>query len=426
MILLKRCSNPYLAPGRLDHSDRWPDATRWLPFDPECLPPPLLANLRAGLEAKPSQYSEPAELKLPLDYSQAHATTLLPLPWLVGKTVVLVGDDVERAHAKDFCRFADGQYAVIASDHPLSPRPFANGIDEKWLQTQGTMNETRPTVCFLPKYDFVLVNVFHFGLANRVEFEHESLFINPQYYPPAALRDRLDSILLPILAKLGRTKPDLVEFASGFWDLRHFSAVDQRYGQPFDHELLEDRLEWYTDRLVQALSDLGTLFPHAKLLWRPLYTINTADWAAPARSIALERLANRVVMALNAFPDAAAVKAALFRAISGRTEGKKAGEVRREIGGSSRDLKGITTGFLNRVHERIGSKERVEVFTPAVARRASLHGRLAIDPWTSIVRGQEPLASNPGGYVWADIILYELWRTTLDQTNRGQIADLRE
>lgn len=184
----KRCSNPYLAPGRLDHSDRWPDATRWLPYDPGCLPPPLLANLRAGLETKPSQYSEPAELRLPLDHSQAHATTLLTLPWLVGKTVVLVGDDVERAHAKEFCRYADGQYAVIASDHPLSPRPFANGIDEKWLQTQGTLNETRPTVCFLPKYDFVLVNVFHFGLANRVEFEHESLFINPQYYPPGASR----------------------------------------------------------------------------------------------------------------------------------------------------------------------------------------------------------------------------------------------
>lgn len=215
---------------------------------------------------------------------------------------------------------------------------------------------------------------------------------------------------MPILAKLGRTKPDLVEFASGFWDLRHFSAVDQRYGQPFHHELSEERLEWYTDRLVQAFSDLGTLFPHAKLLWRPLYTITTADWAAPARSIALERLANRVVTALNASPDAAAVKAALFRGISGRTAGKKAGEARREIGGgggSSRDLKGITTGFLNRVYERIGSKERLEVFTPAFAKRASLHGRLAIDPWTSIVRGQEPLASNPGGYVWADIILYE-------------------
>lgn len=155
---------------------------------------------------------------------------------------------------------------------------------------------------------------------------------------------------------------------------------------------------------------MGTLFPHAKLLWRPLYTITTADWAAPARSIALERLANRVVTALNASPDAAAVKAALFRGISGRTAGKKAGEARREIGGgggSSRDLKGITTGFLNRVYERIGSKERLEVFTPAFAKRASLHGRLAIDPWTSIVRGQEPLASNPGGYVWADIILYE-------------------
>ncbi|GAA5880590.1 hypothetical protein JCM3774_004745 [Rhodotorula dairenensis] len=403
-IALPICADPYTAPGRLDHSDRWPDATRWLPYDPSCFPPPLLATLRAGLESKPSQYSEPAELQFPLKRTSTSAGILLPLPWLVGKTVVLVGDDVERAHAKDFCRFADGEYTVVTSNHPLSPRPFANGIDEKWVQnTQGSLNETRPTVCYLPRYDFVLVNVFHFGLANRVEFEHESIFRDPHFYPPAALRDRLDSILLPILSKLGRTSPDLVEFASGFWDLRHFAAVDGRYGQPLDRELSPDRLEWYTDRLVQAFSDLGALFPRAKLFWRPVYTITTADWAAPTRSIALERLASRIVTALNTSPDAVAVKADLLRAISSRTKGKDS--QRSAI--QARGLDSVTTHFLNRMHERIGSKERLEVTAPASWTRASLQGRLEVDPWNSVVRGQEPLDTNPGGYVWSDIMLYK-------------------
>lgn len=181
---ITRCVDPYTAPGRLDHSNRWPDATRWLPYEPTCFPPPLLATLRAGLESKPSQFVEPSDLEYPLRRSPTSADTLLTLPWLSGKTVVLVGDGVELAHAKDFCRYTAGEYAVVTSDHPLSPPPFVNGIDEKWVQTQGTMNETRPTVCYLPNYDFTLINIFHFGLANRVEFEHESIFSDPHFYPP--------------------------------------------------------------------------------------------------------------------------------------------------------------------------------------------------------------------------------------------------
>lgn len=200
----------------------------------------------------------------------------------------------------------------------------------------------------------------------------------------------------------------MVEFASGFWDLRHWAAVDERYGQPLDRELSPDRLEWYTERLVQALWDLGALFPKAKLLWRPVYTITTADWAAPTRSIALERLANRIVTALNTSPDAVAVKADLLRAISGRTAGNKDSK---EGGIGTRSLDRVTTHFLNRVHERIGSKQRIEVTAPASSKRSTLRGRLEIDPWNSVVRGREPLDTNPGGYVWADIMLYKSVQT---------------
>ncbi|GAA5985228.1 hypothetical protein JCM10908_002576 [Rhodotorula pacifica] len=403
--------NPYTAPGRLDHSDRWPDATRWIPYDPSCAPPSFLATLRAGLKTKPSQYSEPAELELPLRSPSTKLDTALPLPWLVGKTVVLVGDHVERAHAKDFCRYTDGQYAVITADHALSPRPFVNGIDERWALTQGSLNETRPTICYNSCYDFVLVSIFHFGLGNRVEFEHESLFAEPHFYPPAALRDRLDSILLPILAKLGRTSPDLVEFASGFWDLRHFAAVDRHYGLPVERELSPERLEWYTDRLVQAFSDIGALFPKARLLWRPLFSLTFADWAAPVRSIALERLAARTVTALNVTDDAEAVKTNLLRAISGRPAGKERARglfvKRRDTPApEARSLPGFKADFLNRVHERIGDPGRLP--TPSRnAQPVSLRGRLEIDPWPSIIRGREPLEANPGGYVWVDVFLYE-------------------
>lgn len=139
---------------------------------------------------------------MPLQVPLRHTSNWLqkrPLPWLERKTVVLVGDDVERAHARDFCRLAGGQYAVIDPAHPLSPRPFRNGIDEKWLSTEANaLNDTRPTVCYLPGWDFALVTIFHYGLAHRVEFEHEVLLADPHYYPPGELH----------LAQYGRCQAD--------------------------------------------------------------------------------------------------------------------------------------------------------------------------------------------------------------------------
>lgn len=114
-----------------------------------------------------------------------------------------------------------------------------------------------------------------------------------------ALDDRLSHILLPILNSLDRTHPDLVEFSSGFWDLRHFTALDELAGlDPFS-DLNSDRLEWYSSRLHQAFNDLGSTFPKTPLLWRSLHHTPKFANTPYSRVAALDQLSRKVVKDLN-------------------------------------------------------------------------------------------------------------------------------
>lgn len=68
--------------------------------------------------------------------------------------------------------------------------------------------------------------------------------------------------------------------------------------------------------------------------------------------------------------------------------------------------------FLNRVKERIGSKERVKDVRLGDD-DTSLRGMVRVDEWGALMRGQEHTMNNvhtpslPGGYLWGDIMLYE-------------------
>jgi len=178
------CKNPYAELGRITVDHQTPENNRWRPYDSACAPPPFLATLRKALRTRSTGSDEPLPLTLPLPPRKA-VTSSLPLPWLHGKTVLLFGDHVERNHNKDFCRLAGGQFETISRDHFLSPPRFVNGIDEKLQNAnQENFDGSRPAVCYIPEYDFTIISVFHFGLANRVEFERESLLEDPAFYPP--------------------------------------------------------------------------------------------------------------------------------------------------------------------------------------------------------------------------------------------------
>lgn len=430
------CENPFAEFGRIQVDKNVPEHNRWLPYDPACSPPAYMSLLRSSRNVNTTT-EEPEALELPLQGPPAPRNSDAPLSWLHGKTVLLFGDHVERNHNKDFCRFAGGKFASIGRDHPLSPPRFVNGIDEKFPGgNQENFDGTRPSVCYFDDLDFMVVSVFHFGLANRVEFEQESLLYDPHFYPPVAVDDRLSHIVIPLLDSLKRTEPDLIEFSSGFWDLRHFAALDELAGNDPRDELSTERLSWYSSRLTRALADLGSAFPNTPLLWRTLHQTPDYQQTSPARVAALDQISRKVAAALNEATDRAEAEERLEHVfhftvrnhergpgVGGREQVHLSKPSPRERVERARPV--IKNGrigkarFLNRVKERIGSKERVKEVQLSTD-ETSLRGRVRVDEWGALMRGQEHTMEKihtpplPGGYLWGDIMLFELRRLVTD------------
>ncbi|GAA5850379.1 hypothetical protein JCM8547_001853 [Rhodosporidiobolus lusitaniae] len=426
------CENPFAEFGRMHVDLSRPGQNRWMPYDPTCVPPPLMAQLRSTVDRNASE----SPLTLPLPPVNPTPPSELPLPWLHGKTVLLFGDHVERNHNKDFCRFAGGKFASIGKDHPLSPPRFVNGIDEKLPgANQETSDLTRPAVCYIEEYDFMIVSVFHFGLANRVEFEHESLLYDPHFYPPVAVDDRLTHIVLPLLDSLKRPHPDIIEFSSGFWDLRHFAALDELAGQDPYGELSTERLAWYSGRLTHAIADVSAVFPNTPLLWRTLHHTPKFAQTSPARVAALDQLSRKVVAAMNDARDRAEARQRielLVQQPGGSRDRYLVEREKREAAVSTgsrrvrkpfKDRHSSKVPFLNRVKQRIGSSERVKDIVLSND-QTSLRGLVRIDEWGALMRGQEHTMDGiftpplPGGFLWGDILLFELRRVVLSSHHR--------
>ena len=63
------------------------------------------------------------------------------------------------------------------------------------------------------------VSLFSWGVFTAEEYAAADLPANSFYSAPMELQTRVQHILVPLLANLGRTKPDLIQFGSSFWDV---------------------------------------------------------------------------------------------------------------------------------------------------------------------------------------------------------------
>lgn len=221
----------------------------------------------------------------------------------------------------------------------------------------------------------------------------------------------------------------MIEFSSGFWDLRHFAALDELAGNDPRDELSTERLSWYSSRLTRALADLGSAFPNTPLLWRTLHQTPDYQQTSPARVAALDQISRKVAAALNEATDRAEAEERLEHVfhftvrnhergpgVGGREQVHLSKPSPRERVERARPV--IKNGrigkarFLNRVKERIGSKERVKEVQLSTD-ETSLRGRVRVDEWGALMRGQEHTMEKihtpplPGGYLWGDIMLFE-------------------
>ncbi|MBW0493172.1 hypothetical protein O181_032887 [Austropuccinia psidii MF-1] len=377
--------NPFQEKGYLHFNASDPGDNTWRPYRQTCKSSNLFEQLKQGLQMNQNSF--------PQDRHDS-------FEWLRNRTVVLIGDSIDRYHNLDFCQilsWAPGSTSdnpiplpnpptktyYIEAASPLSPPPWHFHLDDPlrppddwpehehdlfkfqtpiWDSGKSNANTTRPRVCEIPAYGFTMVNLFNWGLDPK---HGGRLYANISgYYPPAKYTSRIEHVLKPLLENLAShlnnpliTKPDLIEMNSGFWDLRQWSEEDiaadsENLMSAAFGDLSVDRLSWWSERQKQAIKYVSEIFPETQtpILWRSLHHVQKHYWVAYDRVFQLDQLARYNI-------------------------------------------------------------EEIKKSDP------SLNARLRIDEWGALMLGQEAhfrdvlhVAALPGGVLWGDMMLWELKR----------------
>ncbi|GAA5979680.1 hypothetical protein JCM5350_003810 [Sporobolomyces pararoseus] len=380
----KSSCDPYSSFGTLQVDPNDADRNRWIPFDPTCQPPNYLAKLR-DYTLHPDSNVKASEFS-----------------WLYNKTALLIGDSISREHVENFCQLMGEESEVIRPNHrwAAGPAPMRAPIKaqhsiERPHRLNGkrgyrvVRDASRPRVCYIPKFDFLLVSVFHFGL-DQEDYWRDSRM--PQYSSPGMFEHRLVDQITPLINHIRadgrRSAPDYVEITSGTWDLARWAEQDILAQRPTEQALSQDRLTWYRFRVGQMMDKVRNAFPEAKAkVWRSLHypTDQVAEY--------------------DYFMDK----------INPRTSN------------GSRGASEPPSFSHNRIHQ-LDQAVRSLVL-PSSTSTSSLdplptdeetdipHPEFRINEWGTLLKGHEAHQKDrlhgdplPGGYVWADIMLYELAR----------------
>lgn len=118
-----------------------------------------------------------------------------------------------------------------------------------------------------------LASVFHFGLDQEDYWRGSRM---PQYNSPGMFEHRLSDTIQPLIANMradGRkSAPDYVEVTSGMWDLARWAEQDMDESKETEHGLAQDRVTWYRFRVGQMLEKVRRAFPQAKAkTWRTMH-----------------------------------------------------------------------------------------------------------------------------------------------------------
>ncbi|GAA5833170.1 hypothetical protein JCM9279_001446 [Rhodotorula babjevae] len=268
----KPACDPYSSFGTLQIDDDDADRSSWAPFDASCQPPNFLAKLR-DVTLHHHHASE----------AYAHASDF---EWLHNKTALLIGDSVSRELVENFCILMGEEFEVLRPGHHWSPpAPLREPVKAKHapgrpsrLHSRGfrvVRDASRPRICYVPKLDFLLVSVFHFGL-DQEDYWRDSPMRMPQYESPGMFEHRLHDSIQPLVENIRadgrRTAPDYVEVSSGMWDLARWAEQDMAAGRSTTDELSKDRVTWYRFRVGQVMDRVRTAFPQAKShVWRTMH-----------------------------------------------------------------------------------------------------------------------------------------------------------
>ncbi|GAA6022874.1 hypothetical protein JCM11491_007027 [Sporobolomyces phaffii] len=383
----KGSCDPYASFGTLQVDPNDADRNRWIPFDPTCQPPNFLAKLRARA-LDPSSNAHPTEFA-----------------WLHNKTALLIGDSISREHVENFCQLMGEESEVVRPNHrwAAGPAPMrapvkASHSIERPHRLNGrgyrvVRDASRPRVCYIPKFDFLLISVMHFGL-DQEDYWRDSRM--PQYSSPGMFEHRLVDQITPLIAHVRadgrRSAPDYVEITSGTWDLARWAEQDVLAQRPTEQALSQDRLTWYRFRVGQMMDKVRTAFPEAKAkVWRSLHypTDQVAEY--------------------DYFMDK--INPGSSNGSRGATEPPSFSHNRiHQLDQAVRSLVLPSSGPL-------ASLDPLAQDDDDAAGTDVPHPEFRINEWGTLLKGHEAHQKDrlhgdplPGGYVWADVMLYELFR----------------
>lgn len=241
-ILPTQACDPFLEPGLLSVDHNHTKGNFWTPFDSKCRRAPHF--LQDVLDRK-------------------------PLPWLKGRTVLLVGDAVERYNLEFFCEL------VNSTDIMTTPLRNLNSVLRVGNIIKEPSDLTRPKICRVEEYDFEIISFFHYGMHDK------DIWKDKQVYAPPGLYERRIPILWDLLYNHDR-EPDIVLLASGIpstvpptdtglWDLAGWVKEDAYNNVPVSVSIEPERLERWIERAKKFVDTIEEDFPDALLLWRTLH-----------------------------------------------------------------------------------------------------------------------------------------------------------
>ncbi|WWC98232.1 hypothetical protein V866_005123 [Kwoniella sp. B9012] len=417
--------NPYDLPGFLQFSKWNPHENRWIPFS--FTPPPLLiaSLIRSSWAVKPP--SGESDLK---DSKEWWEKDVAPdgndwedVSWAKGKTVLVLGDSVSRFHVKYLCEMAGEPLHEMPWGHPFSPpkiegeeakpeeerlpetleeiersksdshaeknlrrrdfdaeeisdiqpEPIAEQSNNGTVYSYGKRDGSRHVgneggymghYCHIPGIDLMVIQVFNYGLD-----EKNFWTLRNDYIPPYTIESRLTLLAQPYIRAAGRssTAPELTYVGSALWDTTRWMREDAADGKDISEGLTRERLNWYRIRIRQVLMHARQVFPDTKLKW-----------------------------ATHHYP---------LRAMSGWFfEGNQSQKPQRPQQKLNR---------LSPLHEAAVSA--LENLGDATSEQRSVLKNVDLGLWGRKMMGMEDhqkddLHQNllPGGYLWADMMLYDL------------------
>ncbi|BGP19478.1 hypothetical protein JCM10213v2_007573 [Rhodosporidiobolus nylandii] len=214
--------------------------TRWIPYSPSCEPAPDWVSLIAQRD-------------------------LPSLSWLANRTILVLGDSVDRNGLHHMAEMLGlPRYCVPYDD-----------FSKKGVVPQGWDERGIPWVVEIPWLNTFFTNGFMYGLDDEDNFRQQ-----PDWHPPGKAEDRIDQLFKVHTSQLPFPDPSFISVHSGLWDLAFFGRQDRVAHLSTEIPLTHARVEWWQRRLKSLLSHVNETWPGAPIWVRKLHRVGPVGGAS--------------------------------------------------------------------------------------------------------------------------------------------------